>query len=296
MEKKQIKISLGTFIAIIVAIILVVVVVFMGIHIANQNKQIEESKVAVANNETNEQTKLSTKENIKDYFLLYSGYAIENKVGFQYLGYIPMNNDNVKKYGTTYYNYENGKYVGETKGYLEEVPERGENDSILAFVENVSEIATTQYYNAIPRSFSRTNKLPQELNYMGNYSSVNIDSIDLDNDGKKENVVCWTLNYAKGERGNSEPQASSGIMLFDANYNKVADLVTLENGFWANIKEESNKILLSLDEDIDYFDIDNDGIMELLIRVPWYGGDNLSIVKYSKGKIEGDINYQASVE
>lgn len=66
MEKKQIKISLGTFIAIIVAIILVVVVVFMGIHIANQNKQIEESKVAVANNETNEKTELSTKENIND--------------------------------------------------------------------------------------------------------------------------------------------------------------------------------------------------------------------------------------
>ena len=85
-------------------------------------------------------------------------------------------------------------------------------------------------------------------------------------------------------------------MLFDANYNKVADLVTLENGFWANIKEESNKILLSLDEDIDYFDIDNDGIMEVLISVPWYDGDNLSIVKYNKGKIEGDINYQASVE
>ena len=55
------------------------------------------------------------------------------------------------------------------------------------------------------------------------------------------------MNYAKGERGNSEPQASSGIM-------------------------------------------------EVLISVPWYDGYNLSIVKYNKGKIEGDINYQASVE
>lgn len=68
MEKKQIKMSLGTFIAIIVAIILVVVVVFMGIHIANQNKQIEESKVLVANTAKEETTKnnTNTKANISN--------------------------------------------------------------------------------------------------------------------------------------------------------------------------------------------------------------------------------------
>lgn len=51
MEKKQIKISLGTFIASIIIVILFAVIVVMGMHILNQNKAIEESQVAMANKE-----------------------------------------------------------------------------------------------------------------------------------------------------------------------------------------------------------------------------------------------------
>ena len=47
------------------------------------------------------------------------------------------------------------------------------------------------------------------------------------------------MNYAKGDIGDGEPQASSGIMLFDNNFKKIEDLVILENGFWSNIKEEN---------------------------------------------------------
>ena len=43
MEKKQIKMSLGTFIAVIIAIILAVVVIFMGIQLAKQDKQTEQN-------------------------------------------------------------------------------------------------------------------------------------------------------------------------------------------------------------------------------------------------------------
>lgn len=51
MEKKQIKISLATFIESIIAIILVAVIIIMGIHISNQNKALEESQIAMANKE-----------------------------------------------------------------------------------------------------------------------------------------------------------------------------------------------------------------------------------------------------
>ena len=43
MEKKQIKMSLGTFIVVIIAIILAVVVIFMGIQLAKQDKQTEQN-------------------------------------------------------------------------------------------------------------------------------------------------------------------------------------------------------------------------------------------------------------
>ena len=83
-------------------------------------------------------------------------------------------------------------------------------------------------------------------------------------------------------------------MLFDYNYKKIADLVTLENGFWANIKEEARKIFLHLDN-VEYIDIDNDGNMEIIIEVPTYDGTKISILKYSNNKVEGETNLKASV-
>ena len=64
MEKKQFKMSLGTFIVIIIAIILAVVVVIMGIHIANQNKIIEDSQIAMENRQNVPQLNQSLKNDI----------------------------------------------------------------------------------------------------------------------------------------------------------------------------------------------------------------------------------------
>ena len=63
MEKKQMKISLGTFIVSIIAIILVAVIVIMGIHISNQNKVIEDSQVAIGNKES-QQDKVAQKSDV----------------------------------------------------------------------------------------------------------------------------------------------------------------------------------------------------------------------------------------
>ena len=84
------------------------------------------------------------------------------------------------------------------------------------------------------------------------------------------------------------------ISLLDSNYKKVADLAILKNGFWGDIKEESSKVFLSL-KDVDYIDLDNDGIMEILIKVPQYEGSQLSILKYNKGKIDGKTNLEVNV-
>ena len=220
---------------------------------------------------------------------MYEGKEIENKTGIQNLSDMKITNEANTKYNTKYYNYENGKYVGEKTGTFGERTTEGES-----CVENVSKIAISKKTDALPRTYSTIKELPKELEEMADYSSVEINKIDLDGDGKEEYIVCYTVDYKEGEIGDGEPEASSGIMLLDSNYKKVADLAILKNGFWGDIKEESSKVFLSL-KDVDYIDLDNDGIMEILIKVPQYEGSQLSILKYNKGKIDGKTNLEVNV-
>lgn len=237
----------------------------------------------IVNDNSNSNTQ--TEENI----ILYNGIEIAKTTGIQTVSDMEIKAEANKKYNTTYHNYEKGKYEGTTKGSFGEETFEG-----FSVVNNVKKIAMTQKYNAIPREFKIIEELPEQLKDMADYSSVDINEIDLDGDGKNEYIVCYTVNYQKGQIGDGEPQASSGIMLFDYSYKKVVDLVTLENGFWANIKEEDKKIFLELDN-VEYIDIDNDGNMEIIIEVPTYEGTEISILKYSDNNVEGETNLKASV-
>lgn len=245
----------------------------------DEESSVEENIIEESNNS----------DDIDNNIILYNGCEIEPRVGVQ-VPFDMENTDEAKsKYNVTYYNYENGKYEGTTKGEFGENTYEG-----YSVVSNVKRIAMTKKYNAIPRSYTRISELPEELMDMADCTSVDIDSIDLDNDGKEEKVVCYTVSYSKGQIGDGEPQASSGIMLFDSNYKKIADLATLEDGFWAGLKEEDRKVFFSLDE-TEYIDIDNDNIMEIIINVPMYDGIGISILKYSNGIIEGKTDLKASV-
>ena len=303
MEKK--KCSLSIVFLVIVIILIVVIGALLYIQKTETDRQIAElesnaSKLQETINDLqgkidgvsnivndNSNSNVQAEENI----ILYKGSEIQKKVGTQFFDLCEMEiNDNSKrKYNTTYFNYENGKYQGETTGTFGEVTYEG-----FSIVKNVKRIAMTQKYNAIPREYKEIKELPKQLEDMADFSSVDINEIDLDGDGKNEYIVCYTVNYQKGQIGDGEPQASSGIMLFDYNYKKIADLVTLENGFWANIKEEDRKIFLALDN-VEYIDIDNDGNMEIIIEVPTYDGTKISILKYSNNKVEGETNLKASV-
>ena len=300
MEKKYKKISLPVYI--ITLIILLLIVGGMAFYIVKENEKNnnDKSNTNINTNETNIQEKNNTEnstiinevknqEKNTNYFILYDGYKIENKIGIQDLSDMKVNEENNKLYNTTYYNYEKGKYLGETKGDFGEQTYEG-----VSVVSNVKRIAISEKYNAIPREYKVIEELPNELIDMADYTKVTINSIDLDGDNIEEYLLCYCLNYSKNEIGDGESIASSGIMLFDNNYKKIADLVELKNGFWANIKEEDKKIFLSLD-DVDYIDIDKDNIMEIIIKIPTYEGTKLSILKYENNKIDGEINFQASV-
>ena len=223
---------------------------------------------------------------VKEHFVLYNGCEMKIDTGVTDTDMMELNEANKQKYNTTYYNYEQGEFLGETQGILQTTIFED-----YASVSNVKRIAISEKYDAIPRKYQEIKELPKELTDMAKYSSVNINSIDLDGDGTEEKLVCYTIN-----RGTVE--ASSKIILMDSNYKKIADLVDLENGFWANIKNENNKIFLSLN-DVEYIDIDNDGIMEIIIRVPTYASEGtarLSILKYNKGNLEGETDIKASVQ
>ena len=301
MENK--KGSLSTVFLVIAIILIVVMGALLYMQKTEADRQIAElennasklqetindlqGKIDGVSNIVNDNSKSNTQT--EENIILYKGMEIAKTTGTQTVSDMEIKAEANKKYNITYHNYEKGKYEGTTKGSFGEETFEG-----FSVVNNVKKIAMTQKYNAIPREYKEIKELPKELEDMADCSSVDINEIDLDGDGKNEYIVCYTVNYQKGQIGDGEPQASSGIMLFDYNYKKIADLVTLENGFWANIKEEDRKIFLALDN-VEYIDIDNDGNMEIIIEVPTYDGTKISVLKYSNNKVEGETNLKASV-
>lgn len=243
----------------------------------------------------NDVNKEVPKETKQEHIVLYKGYEMQVKAGQQFLDDMVMNDESIKKYNIEYFNYENGKNVGKTKGKLTNT--YGEEPfEVLGIVENVKKIAISTEYNAIPRDYKEEKELPKELIDMVDYPKIEIESIDLDGDGKEEKFVAYGVDYKAGDIGDDgEPQASSGVMMFDSEYKKIADLVTLDNGFWGNIKEEDRKVFITMDN-LEYIDIDNDGNMEVIIDVPTYEGIIVSVLKYKDGKLEGETNIKASVE
>ena len=143
MENKPLKL-----IVIILVVVLIIAAVVVGLHMTKKNS--EGNQVSTSN----------TQNEVKDYFILYEGKELAKETGFQRPDFITLNDENSNKYDIKYYNYENGKYEGESEGKLNE-PAEG-----FGTVEGVKKIATSKYYNAIPRNFERTDKLPEKLNSM----------------------------------------------------------------------------------------------------------------------------------
>ena len=49
-------------------------------------------------------------------------------------------------------------------------------------------------------------------------------------------------------------------------------------------------------DNVEIIDIDNDGIMEILVEIPKYEGDpSVSMLKYKNGELSGDTNIECSL-
>ena len=246
-----------------------------------------------------------------DFFIVYNGREIQKDVGVKQTSDMETSENNKKKYNIKYYNYENGQYKGETKGTFGK-EETYEGQSI---VSNVSKIAISKKYNAIPRNITKMKVIPEELknekmypvqvlhpstgeSVSVNFEDLKVKSVDLDGDNKLEYIVCWNLDIEEGEYEDSHAESSSGIILFDNTFNKISQLVSIKQEFKNNQdkKEKKEETFVFNIDDVECIDIDNDGKMEVLIELPSWEGFKYSLLKYDNGKIEGKVDYKASIE
>lgn len=278
----------------ILIIVSIIVIVFMGIEIEKllQNKSDLEEEILnaateeylnnmelIAAENTIASEKGNNESNKLSHFILYNGQEMQLKTGMQYLDHMEITDENKAKYISTLYTYEKGKYIGEVEGDFGEETYGG-----VSIVKNAERISISEKYNPYPRSFTELPELPEGIKEKRDYTDVEVNVIDLDGDGKNEYIVCYIIE-------DELKVAKSEIVVYDSNFNKVDKLAYIEEGFWYGIHELINKRNLSLD-DVEYLDIDKDDKMEILVEIPVYEGEGVSVYKYDNGKIIGDTNFE----
>ena len=284
-QKEKKKISLATYVITLLIILAIIALLVYAMIRDDKEETGNTSNILNPNNiiGTNESNKETT-----NYIVLYNGEEIKQTVGKQVLSYSMKNtSENKKKYNIKYYNYEKEGYKGEKTGIFG----KEETYEGYSFVSNVEKIAISKKYDAMPRKTEKIKEIPDKLKEFDDYSNIDIEAIDLDGDGKKENIICVQKQTSKEDYDVDENEAYSEIILFDSNFEKVATLAQ-----WTNkgVDKFNKDVFLQLD-DVIYVDIDNDGIMEILVDLPAYESSILSVLKYNNNKIQGDINIKVDM-
>ncbi len=270
---KKIKINL---IAVIFALILIITIIISSIIIIKRNHTTTKSQ---SNSSSN--TAKSQPQAANDFIILYNGLDLSKALPDIEMS-IPYTDKNKEKYEISYYNYENGNFLGITSGKLEQSYED------VATVQNVSKLAISKDYNPIPRQATEITELPEQLIELTDFDTLAIQEIDLDGDGTKEHIIIGT-----SEKNNNSATYTnySCVMLFDSNYNKIETLAYAQDQFWEHDGKVTDKFFISTD-DLEYFDIDDDGKMEILLDENIYEGIGVSIYKYENGTVTGNTNQE----
>lgn len=293
-KKTPLNIKLGNFLLIILVILIVFTgsLVYYMIWVSNHTNNdieenlIEENKITNTNLATDTLNTVVTNNEIvrnENLIVLYNGLILDTaKMGKKQLEYIDDADIYKDKYVITYYNYENFSLKNLSLGILSEPIYEG-----CLGIENVSKIAISEEYNAIPREIKVINSIPEIVlnknSNLGNFDSTKVIIADLDGNGTEE----YVLILANKITGYSK------IMLVDATGVKVADLAYIEKNKWESITTEEYYLSLS---NIEIIDIDKDGVMEILIEIPIYeGAPDISLLKYKNGELQGDKNIECSL-
>ena len=266
-ENKKIKVSFK----VVIALIIIVVIIGIAFAICILKNSSNENNGADKNN-------TAIKEESKEKIILYKGLDFSDGKN---LNDITYNEANKKKYEIEYFNYENGEKLEKSKGNLVETYEG------ISAVENVKKIAISVEYDAIPRRYTTIEGLPKELYELADCNKVEIQSVDLDGDGKKEYIVA-SNSYASPEDYDTDTYTNySDISLYDNKFKKIATLIKAKDQYREVDGKITSEFFCSLD-DVEYIDIDDDGIMEVLVDLNYWENIGVNSYNYKDGKITGE--------
>ena len=264
-ENKKIKVSFKVVIALIIVIIGIAFAICILKNNSNENNGADKNNTAI-------------KEETKEKIILYKGLDFSDGKN---LNDITYNEANKKKYEIEYFNYENGEKLEKSKGNLVETYEG------ISAVENVKKIAISVEYDAIPRKYTTIEKLPEELYELADCNKVEIQSVDLDGDGKKEYIVASNSHASPEDYDTDTYTNYSDISLYDNKFKKIATLVKAKDQFREGDGKITSEFFCSLN-DVEYIDIDDDGIMEVLVDLNYWENIGVNSYKYKNGKITGE--------
>ena len=215
--------------------------------------------------------------------VLYNGLILDvSKMDEVSLQYIDAHSDEKDKYIITYTNYENYSFKDSKLGTLSQPVYDG-----LLEIENVGKIAISEDYNAIPRNIKVVNTIPtiilENNAKLSEYDTVKTLIVDLDGNGTNEYILVLA----------NKTTGFSKIMLVDAKGVKISDLASIEKSKWN--KTTNTEYYLSI-SNVEILDIDNDGIMEILVEIPHYeGAPTISLLKYKNGELQGKTGIECSL-
>ena len=265
----------------------------------NQNLVVEdknevEGKDTVANiidsaiSDVTSGSALTSDENAKKLMneslvVLYNGLILDtSQMGEVTLQYIDSKKDESDKYVITYYSYENYSFKESKLGIFSSQLFDG-----LVKIDSVGKVAISEDYDAIPRNVKVVNTIPTIVSdnnpKVSDYDSIKTLIVDLDGNGVDE----YILVLANKKTGYSK------ITLIDSKGTKVADLASIEKSKWK--KDTNAEYYLSINN-IEIIDVDNDGIMEIVLEIPHATGDpTISLLKYNNGVLTGKTGIECSL-
>ncbi len=220
----------------------------------------------------------------QEIIVLYDGLILEVKeMGLTKLKYIDNSNPSKDDYVVTYYNYEHYKYQESVLGVLSTQVLDG-----LVKIDNVGKIAISEKYEAIPREIQVVNSLPTVVadnnSEFKNYDSIKTIIVDLDGDLKNEYIVILA-NKSTG---------ASKIVLVEATGYIKSTLASMSKAGWETVVADGYYLSYN---NVEILDIDNDGIMEILIEMPTKDvvPSEISVLKYKNGDLSGKTDISCTL-
>ena len=292
MKDKEQNYKTVTTIAVIIAIILffitILVIVTDGDKLKANETQVGNSLSNKSQNVSNEVKDTQSVENKKDNknaVLIYEDGDALYKDDLKKVEFYPSEEvaREISARGE-YYLYDNFKSKGKSK-----ITYAKSKDFDKAYRFNLKDSDIALYsdydYEIVPREIKLLKTLPKELTEnnpkLKEYKEVEVVSCDLDNDSKLEYVVA-------ANNGDNHP---SKIYLAGNDY-KIIDKLIEINPDKKEIKDYDHYEI----DDVYILDIDNDGIMEIVIEKFGYeGASSLEFYKYKDGKIEGNTKLKVDL-